>query len=137
MADQLLKLEIVAPDHQALSVEATSVVVRSPEGELGFLPNHIALISALVPQIVRYKDASGHEDYIFVAGGFVEINNNHVVILTSAAEKAQEIDFDRARRAEERARERLMNGKDSSIDVARAEVALRRATERLKLQQYV
>lgn len=137
MADKLLQLDIVAPDHQALSVEASSVVVRSPEGELGFLPNHIALISALVPQIVRYKDAAGHEDRIFVAGGFVEVNNNHVVILTPAAEKAQEIDFERARRAEERARERLMNGKDSGIDIARAEVALRRATERLKLQNYV
>lgn len=69
MADKLLQLDIVAPDHQALSVEASSVVVRSPEGELGFLPNHIALISALVPQIVRYKDADGREDRIFVAGG--------------------------------------------------------------------
>lgn len=137
MADKLLQLDIVAPDHQALSVEASSVVVRSPEGELGFLPNHIALISALVPQIVRYKDAAGHEDRIFVSGGFVEVNNNHVVILTPAAEKAQEIDFERARRAEERARERLMKGKDGGVDIARAEVALRRATERLKLQNYV
>ena len=133
MANQLLKLEIVAPDHQALSIEASSVVVRSPEGELGFLPNHIALISALVPQIVRYKD----EDRIFVSGGFVEVNNNHVVILTPAAEKADEIDFERARHAEERARERLMNGRDNNIDVGRAEVALRRATERLKLQKYL
>ena len=137
MADQLLKLEIVAPDHQALSIEASSVVVRSPEGELGFLPNHIALISALVPQIVRYKDEAGHEDRIFVSGGFVEVNNNHVVILTPAAEKADEIDFERARHAEERARERLMNGRDNNIDVGRAEVALRRATERLKLQKYL
>ena len=47
MAEKLLKLEVVAPDHQALSVEAKSVVVRTPEGEIGFLPNHAALIAAL------------------------------------------------------------------------------------------
>ena len=60
-----------------------------------------------------------------------------MVILTPAAEKADEIDFERARHAEERARERLMNGRDNNIDVGRAEVALRRATERLKLQKYL
>lgn len=137
MAEKLLKLEVVAPDHQALSVDAASVVVRTPEGEVGFLANHIPLIAALVPQIVRYKDESGREERIFVSGGFVEVNNNHVIILSPAAEKAQEIDFERARRAEERARARLMRKGDEDIDVARAEVALRRATERLKMQQYV
>lgn len=137
MAENLLKLEVVTPDHQALSVDVSSVVVTTPEGEIGFLANHIPLIAGLVPQIVRYKDEAGKEDHIFVAGGFVEVSNNRVIILSPAAEKADEIDFERARRAEERARERLMNGKDSEIDVARAEVALRRAVERLKMQYYM
>lgn len=63
MAEKLLKLEVVAPDHQALSVEAKSVVVRTPEGEIGFLPNHAALIAALKPEIVRYEDAAGKKGY--------------------------------------------------------------------------
>lgn len=137
MADKLLKFEVVASDHQGLSVEASSIVVRTPEGELGFLANHIAMIAALVPQVARYKDESGKEGHVFVSGGFVEVNNNHVIIITPASETAEQIDFERAHRAEERARERLLRKNDPDIDVARAQAALARALARQKMQQYV
>ncbi|MDO4280197.1 MAG: ATP synthase F1 subunit epsilon [Peptococcaceae bacterium] len=137
MAENLLQLEVVAPDHQALSTEVESVVVRTPDGEIGFLANHAALIAALVPQVVRFKDAAGKDGHIFVGGGFVEVNNNHVVILSPSAETADQIDYDRALRAEHRAEERLAHKGDGDIDVARAEIALKRALERLKMKQYV
>ena len=137
MADKLLQFEVIASDHQGLSVEASSVVVRTPEGELGFLANHIAIIAALEPQVVRYKDETGKEGHVFVSGGFVDVNNNHVIIITPASETASEIDFDRAHRAEERARERILRKNDPDIDVARAKAALARALARQKMQQYV
>ena len=137
MAEKLLQLEVVAPDHQALSVEAQSVVVRTPEGEIGFLPNHTPLIAALTPEIVRYVDAAGQKGYIFVGGGFVEVQNNHVVILSPSAEKADEIDFDRAERAKQRAEERLAHKREGNVDVARAEAALYRSIKRLKMKQYL
>lgn len=137
MAEKLLKLEVVAPDHQALSVDAKSVVVRTPEGELGFLPGHAALIAALRPEIVRYTDASGKTGHIYVGGGFVEVNNSHVVILSPSAETADQIDFDRAERAKARAEERLAHKREGNVDVARAEAALYRAIERLKMKQYL
>lgn len=137
MAEKLLQLEVVAPDHQALSVEAQSVVVRTPEGEIGFLPNHTPLIAALTLEIVRYVDAAGQKGYIFVGGGFVEVQNNHVVILSPSAEKADEIDFDRAERAKQRAEERLAHKREGNVDVARAEAALYRSIERLKMKQYL
>ena len=137
MAEKLLKLEVVAPDHQALSVEAKSVVVRTPEGEIGFLPNHAALIAALKPEIVRYEDAAGKKGYIFIGGGFVEVNDNHVTILSPSAETADQIDFDRAARAKQRAEERLTHRREGNVDVVRAEAALYRSIERLKMKQYL
>jgi F-type H+-transporting ATPase subunit epsilon len=135
MAEKLLKLEVVAPDHQALSVEAKSVVVRTPEGEIGFLPNHAALIAALKPEIVRYEDAAGKKGYIFIGGGFVEVNDNHVTILSPSAETADH--FDRAARAKQRAEERLAHRREGNVDVVRAEAALYRSIERLKMKQYL
>ncbi len=137
MAEKLLKLEVVAPDHQALSVEAKSVVVRTPEGEIGFLPNHAALIAALKPEIVRYEDAAGKKGYIFIGGGFVEVDDNHVTILSPSAETADQIDFDRAARAKQRAEERLAHRREGNVDVVRAEAALYRSIERLKMKQYL
>lgn len=137
MAEKLLKLEVVAPDHQALSVEAKSVVVRTPEGEIGFLPNHAALIAALKPEIVRYVDANDKKGYIFIGGGFVEVNDNHVTILSPSAETADQIDFDRAARAKQRAEERLAKKREGNVDVVRAEAALYRSIERLKMKQYL
>ena len=118
MAEKLLQLEVVAPDHQALSVEAKSVVVRTPEGEIGFLPNHAALIAALTPEIVRYVDKDNKNGYIFIGGGFVEVDNNHVIVLTPSAETADQIDFDRAERAKQRAEERLAKKREGNVDVA-------------------
>ena len=137
MAEKLLQLEVVAPDHQALSVEVKSVVVRTPEGEIGFLPNHAALIAALTPEIVRYVDQDDKKGYIFVGGGFVEVNNNRVIVLTPSAETADQIDFDRAERAKQRAEERLARKHEGTVDVARAEAALYRSLERLKMKQYL
>lgn len=137
MAEKLLQLEVVAPDHQALSVEAKSVVVRTPEGEIGFLPNHAALIAALTPEIVRYVDKDNKNGYIFIGGGFVEVDNNHVIVLTPSAETADQIDFDRAERAKQRAEERLAKKREGNVDAARAEAALYRSIERLKMKQYL
>lgn len=137
MAEKLLQLEVVAPDHQALSVEVKSVVVRTPEGEIGFLPNHVAMIAALTPEIVRYVDKDDKKGYIFVGGGFVEVNNNRVTVLSASAETADQIDFDRAERAKQRAEERLARKREGNVDVARAEAALYRSIERLKMKQYL
>lgn len=137
MAEKLLKLEVVAPDHQALAIDVQSVVVRTPEGEIGFLPNHTPLIAALRPEIVRYVDMDGKQGFIFVGGGFVEVNNNRVTILSPSAETADQIDFDRAERAKQRAEERLAKKREGNVDVVRAEAALYRSIERLKMKKYL
>jgi F-type H+-transporting ATPase subunit epsilon len=136
MADKLMKLEIVTPDHQELSCEAESVVVKTTSGEVGFMADHAPLIAGLVPHVLRYVDGDKKEGHVAVGGGFVEVRDNVVSVLAPSAELPQEVDFDRARKAEERAQKRLAE-KSPDIDVARAQAALARATARLQLEHYL
>lgn len=132
MADKTLKLEVITPEQVALSVESTSVIVPGVDGELGILCDHAPLLAGLKPGVVTYATASGSEKVV-VAGGFIEVSNNHISILAPAAERAMDIDFARAEAAKKRAEERI--AKKENIDMARAEAALARANARLKVQR--
>jgi len=99
------------------------------------LPERVAFLTGVVPGELRY--ASGPEKVsLAVTSGFAEVSNNRVSVLVDAAEKSSDIDVDRAKRAMERAKERLTVGRDrKDIDFLRAEAALRRAVARLKVAQ--
>ena len=103
---------------------------------MGVLNNHAPLLTTLETGLLSYQKA-GQEtkpQLFAVDSGFMEVNNNHVLVLVQAAEKAQEIDLGRAKAALARARDRLADlGKN--IDVPRAEAALRRALNRIKASQ--
>lgn len=128
MASKLL-LEIVTPDRKVLSQEVEYIGAPGIEGEFGILPNHIPFLSALGVGNLYYKDG-GRSHYIFISGGFAEVGNNKVTILAEVAEKAVEIDVDRARKAEEKAKARLAKAQDR-IESARAQAALQRAIARM------
>jgi F-type H+-transporting ATPase subunit epsilon len=103
------------------------VVTRTLEGgEIAFLPGHIAFLGALVENHTRVFLADGTVQDVAVHGGFVEVAPDHVTILSDAAELAQQIDVERARRARERAEQAIRTGHD-----AEAESSLRRAHARL------
>lgn len=107
------------------------VIAPGVEGELGILPRHTPLLTMLKPGELRVKKG-GEEISIFVSGGFLEVQPDKVLILADAAERAEEIDLERAEAARRRAQERLaMRG--SEVDMARAEAALRRALVREKI----
>lgn len=122
-------LEVVTPARKVISKEVDSVVVPAATGYLGILVNHAPLVSTLGIGVLKYR-GHGKEEYAAVCGGFMEVSNNKVSIMADAAECAFEIDVERAKRAEERARERLK--RKDGIDTLRAELALRRATARLQ-----
>jgi len=130
MAEEKLQLlEIVTPERKVYSQEVRFVVVPGSDGELGFLPDHAALVSAVKIGLVRVH----HEGKILkiaVSGGFVEVRNSRVTILANSAEREDQIDVQRAEAAKERAERRLQSGGD--IDTLRAEAALKRALNRLK-----
>ncbi|ANY74033.1 F0F1 ATP synthase subunit epsilon [Paenibacillus ihbetae] len=128
-------LEIVTPDRVVYSEQVNSVTVRGVEGELGILPGHIPFVTPL--QIAPVYVKIGNERTPFaVQGGFVEVRKDKVVILAESAERASEIDRERAEAAKERAQARLnAKGRQDEIDHRRAELALQRAMNRIKVTQ--
>lgn len=110
----MLKLEIVTPEHRVLDTEVDSVTVMTASGEVGILPNHAPLVSALKPGVLSYS-VKGNSDKLVVTGGFVEVNGNKVAVLADSAETAAEIDVDAARTAREEAERALAGAAQSSL----------------------
>ena len=131
MAESTQRLDIVTPERKVLSEDVRFVVVPGAAGELGFLPEHTPLVSALKIGTVRVQQ-EGKEFKIAISGGFVEVKNSRVVILADAAERADQVDKNRAEAAKARAEQRIASS-SHDIDLARAELALKRALNRLKL----
>ncbi|MDX9871686.1 MAG: F0F1 ATP synthase subunit epsilon [Clostridia bacterium] len=130
-----LKLDVVTPDRTLLSSEIASLVVPAVDGYLGVLPNHAPMIVGLVPGVVKYK-SDGKQNYLSIAGGFMEIGPQAVTLLADTAEKPEEIDKERAQAAKGRAEKRLKE-RPPGLDVQRAEIALQRALTRLKVTGYI
>jgi F-type H+-transporting ATPase subunit epsilon len=133
MAEKL-ELEVVTPDRLVASESVDIVMAMGALGEFGILPGHIPFLTPLQPGELRYRKGSQLE-YMAVTGGFAEISNNKVTVLAEAAEKAREIDIDRAKRAKERAEKRLAQAKTEDVDYTRAEMALKRSLLRLRVAE--
>ena len=127
-----LFLEIVTPEKVLVSQEVDMVVAPGSDGEFGVLPGHVLFLSGIVPGELRYTSGSERES-MAVTTGFAEVSNDKVSVL---AEKAGDIDVDRARKAVERAKERLAKERaKEDIDFLRAENALKRALIRLRVAE--
>lgn len=131
MAGKTFKLEIVTPEQMLLQQDVSSIVVPGVEGSLGVLADHAPLMAELDAGVVQVKDAAGSTTTLAVSGGFMEVSSNTARILADTAEFANEIDIERAEAAAHRAEERIRSGKSGGTDMARAEVALKRALARL------
>lgn len=124
-----LRLEIVTPDRAVVSTDVEYVGAPGVLGEFGVLPGHVPFLSALGVGNLHYNKG-GKTYYVFVSGGFAEVSGDKVTVLAEVAERAEEIDMERARRAEERARERVTKQQEA-LDGARAQAALQRAMARM------
>lgn len=129
-----LKVSIVTPDGPVYNSEVEMVSTKAETGELGILPGHIPLVAPLQIGAVRLKNGSKTE-YVAVTGGFLEVRPEEVTILAQAAEKAENIDFARAQAAKARAEQLLQSNRDD-IDFKRAELALKRAMNRIDVSQH-
>ena len=123
------KLEIVTPERSFFSDEVEMVIVRGIEGDLGILENRAPIITPLTIGKVRiFKD--GEERIAAVVDGYVTVTEDKTTIITDSAEWPEEIDVKRATEAKMRA-EKLLKEKAEEIDIDRAELALKRALNRL------
>ena len=129
-----LTLRVITPDRIALDTTADSVVFPGVDGLIGVLPMHAAMVAAVDSGPLTYT-AGGKEHTLFISGGFAEVRDNTVRFVTQAGELAKEIDAQRARDAEARARERLEQARAGKVDIdtVRAEAALQRALMRLRV----
>lgn len=99
-----IQLKITTPERVVLEKEFESVSLPTENGEITVLPNHISLLTCLVPGEVQAR-LGGEEISMAVSGGFVEFHDNEMNILADTAERAEEIDLERAEQARKRAEE--------------------------------
>jgi len=111
-----------------------SIIAPGTEGYLGVLRNHAPLVTGLMPGKLTVGRLDGRRDMYALSGGFLEVRNNVATVLADALESPDRIDVERAKRAAERARKRLAE-REASLDVARAEAALKRALNRIRVVQ--
>lgn len=129
------RLEIVTPERNFFSGEIEMVVVKTPEGEMGILKNHIPMVTAIAIGPVRILQDGKWLDAVLTSG-FMEISRDKTVILVDTAEWPYEIDVNRAEAARERAMERL-NRKLGKVEYLRSQAALSRALARLKIKKEI
>ncbi len=126
-----LQLEVVTPDKKVVSEAVEYVSCPGIEGEFGVMPHHVSLLSGLKVGALRY-DAQGKSQFVFISGGFADVNNKTMTVLAESAELAQDIDEARAKAAKERAERRLVENAET-LDSVRAHAALQRAVVRLEI----
>ncbi|WP_179395762.1 F0F1 ATP synthase subunit epsilon [Lacticaseibacillus absianus] len=133
-----MTVNIVTPNGLVYDHHANLVVVKTTTGEMGIMANHEPVVAPLMIGEVRVRrvDNPGHEDVIAVNGGFMEVANNVASIVADSAERARDIDLNRAEAARQRAQRRIEEAKAHSDtdDLQRAQVALQRAINRIHVK---
>ena len=114
-----IHVDVVSAEESIYSGEATFVALPGEAGELGIYPRHTPLITRIKPGSVRVETAGGGEEFIFVAGGILEVQPNRVTVLSDTAIRGKDLDEEKANAAKREAEEALKNAK-SEIDMARA-----------------
>ncbi|MCH3965285.1 MAG: F0F1 ATP synthase subunit epsilon [Clostridium sp.] len=128
-----LKLTILTPERDFYSGEVVEVITDSVEGRISILADHIPLITTLRPADTEITQKDGKKLKAFTSTGILEVRDNELKILCDDCEWPEEVDIERARKAKERAEERLQSQRDGT-DVKRAEMALARALARINLK---
>jgi len=132
MYEKPFTLEIIAPDRVVFTGEVTSFSAPGIEGGFQVLVDHAPFLSSLGLGQIKVKNKEGVDILFSANGGFVEVRGNKVVVLVESAERADQIDVDRAKAAQGRAEKRLQN-QTKDIDVERARAAQDRALNRLRV----
>ena len=129
-----LLLEIVTPERLAYSDTVDSVVCPGIEGELGILPHHAPLLSTLGFGELRIRKG-GQEEYFAIAGGFLQVRPDKVVVMAETADLASEIDLEAAQKARRDAERALAEGFHEPADLARARAAMERALLHIRVAE--
>jgi len=132
MIPKSLALDISTPDKPIVHDEVDEVQLPGYNGALGVLPGHAPLLAALQTGQMWYRKGADKR-YAFVGGGFAEVLGDRVSILAQIAERAEDIDLQRAEASKRRAEDRLSKPSVVELDAERARIALLRAITRLNI----
>jgi F-type H+-transporting ATPase subunit epsilon len=130
-----IRCEVVTAERTVFEGDVDLILAPGLQGQLGILPHHAPLMTALSFGELILRRESLPDEFIAIGGGFMEVGPEHVIILADSAERADEIDVARAEEARLRARETMAQKRKEDVDFARAEAALRRSAIRLKVAQ--
>ncbi|HXQ26669.1 MAG TPA: F0F1 ATP synthase subunit epsilon [Candidatus Acidoferrales bacterium] len=131
MASENIELQVVTPERHVLQETVQSVEIPGKEGYLGVLPGHAPLITELGIGILAYRKGS-ETRYLTVINGYAEVLPDRVIVLAELSERAEEIDIERTRAAQERAQAALAKASSGDPDWQHASFALARAMVRLQ-----
>lgn len=134
-SEKKLHLKITTHEKVVFDSDVEEIYSKGAQGEFGILPNHVPFMTALEIGVTKVV-VDGKPKTFATMGGIFQLKNNDALILTQAAESAEEIDVRRAEEAKRRAEERLEGTGPDESDVKRAEIALSRAMARLKASSY-
>jgi len=118
-----IQVEVVSAEESIFSGPAKFVALPGEAGELGILPGHVPLITRIKPGAVRIEKADGEEEFVFVAGGILEVQPKVVTVLSDTAIRGKDLDEAKANEARKAAEEALKNAK-SEVDLAKAQSEL-------------
>jgi F-type H+-transporting ATPase subunit epsilon len=118
-----IQVDVVSAEELIYSGQATFVALPGEVGELGIYPRHTPLISRIRAGSVRIQKPDGEEEFVFVAGGILEVQPDSVTVLSDTAVRGKDLDEERANAAKKAAEENLKNAK-SSVDIAAAQAEL-------------
>jgi F-type H+-transporting ATPase subunit epsilon len=131
-----IHVDVVSAEESIFSGEAKFVALPGEAGELGIYPRHTPLITRIRPGSVRITTADGQEEFVFVAGGILEVQPHCVTVLSDTAVRGKDLDEEKANAARAAAEEALRNAK-SDVDLARAQSELAiMAAQIAALRQY-
>ena len=129
-----LQLEIVTPERLAYSDTVDSVVLPGAEGEMGVLPHHAPLLATLGVGELRIRKG-GEEEFFAIAGGFLQVRPDKVVVMAETADMASEIDLEKAQEARRKAEQALEGGFVEGADLAAARASLQAALIRIRVAE--
>ncbi len=119
----IIHVDVVSAEESIFSGEAKFVALPGEAGELGIYPRHTPLITRIRPGSVRIEMADGKEEFIFVAGGILEVQPNCVTVLSDTAVRGKDLDDEKAASAKAAAEEAVKNAKNE-LDLAKAQSEL-------------
>lgn len=114
-----IQVDVVSAEESIFSGAAKFVALPGESGELGILPGHIPLITRIKPGAVRIEKEDGSEEFVFVAGGILEVQPHHITVLSDTAIRGHDLDEAKATEARKAAEEAIKNAK-SDLDLAKA-----------------